>query len=213
MVSEQRKRELALLIVVVLAVAALVLFKDHGARRAVKGIPEPVQQTASGETTVDVNGYHLTITYQYSYDIRALVASTHDYHGSGVGDGLSPKDALLIWGKVAEYNDRIDFHWRQGNRWYFWNTDTYEELAPVGGEAGVGLASSNNHLIPADAAVKKKIKKLKKGDYVEIRGYLVSIRGNNAENASFYWNSSTTRADTGDGSCEVIYVTDVMQLD
>ena len=94
-----------------------------------------------------------------------------------------------------------------------WSASSYDEIAPVGGESGVNTCSSNNHLIPANDVIKREIKKIKRGDYVEIKGYLVDINGSNSGDGSFYWNSSKSREDTGDGSCEVIYVTDIEWLD
>ena len=85
-------------------------------------------------------------------------------------------------------------------------------LDPVGGIDGVARQCSNNHLIPADTRVKKAIKKIKKGDHIRITGYLVYIDGKKSDGTTFFWNSSTTRDDDGDGACEVIYVTDVEWL-
>lgn len=177
--------------------------------RAIAGIPDPVQKEASGSTSFELDGYDVKIDYKYSYDISALVVSTHDYSDYDIGGKLAPKDLALAWGPVAEYNDRIDFHWRQSNRWYYWETRTYEEINVVGGEDGVNCHSANNHLVPANDAVKKTIKSIDAGDYVRVKGYLVNISASKPDGTNFWWNSSTERTDTGDGSCEVIYVTDV----
>lgn len=211
--NNQKKLICYIIFAIILLVLVVNYFMHRGVRRGVKDIPEPVQTEAEGMTTVDINGYHLYILFKYEYDIKALVVSEKSYSGLGIDDRLAPKDVALAWGKVAEYNDRIDFNWRQSGRWYMWSASSYDEIAPVGGESGINTSSSNNHLIPANNVIKREIKKIKRGDYVEIKGYLVDINGSNSGDGSFYWDSSKSREDTGDGSCEVIYVTDIEWLD
>ena len=159
-----------------------------------------------------MDGFDVKIDYLYSYDISALVVGTRSYSDYDIGGKLAPKDLALAWGKVAEYNDRIDFHWSQSNRWYYWQVNTYSEIEAVGGVDGVSQHSANNHLIAADETVKAAIKSINAGDYVRIKGYLVNVSASKPDGTNFWWNSSTERTDTGDGSCEVIYVTSVEWL-
>ena len=187
--------------------------QSGGTTRAVAGIADPVQEPAEGKTKMEIGGYDVDINYLYSYDISALVVSAKDYSDHDLEGKLVPKDLALAWGKVAEYNDRINFHWRQSGRWYYWKVNTYEEISHVGGPDGVACNSANNHLIPADDSVRNSIEKVKKGDYIRIKGYLVNVDARNDKGDTFFWNSSTTREDTGDGACEVIYVTGLEWLD
>ncbi|MBR6221947.1 MAG: hypothetical protein IKQ71_00765 [Lachnospiraceae bacterium] len=173
------------------------------------GTPAPIQKKASGSEVRDIDGYNTVINFNYTYDIDALVLSAHSYSGSSVGDKLSPKDLALGWGTVAEHNKDVNISWSQSGRWYHWSCKSIDELAPVGGENGVITQSANTHLIPKDDTIKKIVKKIKTGDHVKLKGYLVSIEGKKADGSTFTWNSSTTREDTGDGSCEVMYVTNV----
>ena len=69
--------------------------------------------------------------------------------------------------------------------------------------------SSNNHLIAADDYVRHQIKKVKVGDRVHIKGYLVDLTAKGEDGKSFSWRSSTTREDSGAHSCELIYATEV----
>ena len=62
-----------------------------------------------------------------------------------------------------------------------------------------------------DKTVKGKLLSIKKGEYVELEGYLVTAYTTDSD-SNIYWMSSDTRTDTGDGACEVIYVTDVKWL-
>ncbi|MBQ8118729.1 MAG: hypothetical protein IJ147_11830 [Lachnospiraceae bacterium] len=192
---------------------AIVLMGSKGKQRAVAGIKDPLQTEAAGQAKMSADGYDITVNYLYAYDISALVVSTHNYSGSGIGDKLAPRDLALAWGDVAAYNTLVDFHWQQSGRWYSWRVNSDAEIAKVGGIQGVTEHSSNNHLIPADDTVKKQIQKIKVGDYVRIKGYLVNLGGSKPDGTTFYWNSSTTRSDSGAHSCEVIYVTGVEWLD
>ncbi|MBE5924398.1 MAG: hypothetical protein E7271_08025 [Lachnospiraceae bacterium] len=208
------KRKLANIILLCFIVVTLLLGCSGGAsRRSVVGLSDPIQQETTGSTSLFVDNYNVTVDYKYSYDISALVVSTKDYSSLDFSGKLAPKDVALAWGAVAEYNDRINFNWSQSGRWYRWRTSSYDDIEPVGGVDGVTAHSSNNHLIPADDNVKKLVKNIKAGDCVRIKGYLVNVAANDGKGANFWWNSSTTRNDSGDGSCEVIYVTDIEWLD
>ncbi|MBQ8913962.1 MAG: zinc ribbon domain-containing protein [Lachnospiraceae bacterium] len=197
----------------VIIIAAFLIIPNMGVRRGIAGIGEPVQEETVGYIEKDIAGYEVSFYPQYNYEIEALVVHTKNYHGLELGDRLAPRDIALAWGKVAEYNDKINFHWRQYGRFLYWNVKSYDELAPVESTEYVSSHISNNHLIAADNSVKRKIRRIKKGDHIKITGYLVNVDAENNAGRTFFWNSSTTRTDTGDGACEVIYVTDVVWLD
>ncbi len=203
-----------LIAVLALVVIAAVVFLNRGGKeqRSISGLEPPVQQAAEGGVQLEESGYSVNITFKYSYEIDAVVLSARSYHGSSLGDRLAPKDLALGWGTVAEYNDRIDFHWSQSGRWYYWRVNSDTDLSPVGGSGGVAKQSANNHIIPADDSVKKQLGRVKKGDHVIITGYLVDLRGEKPDGSYFTWNSSVSRDDTGDGACELIYATDIRIL-
>jgi hypothetical protein len=58
------------------------------------------------------------------------------------------------------------------------------------------------HLVPATDAIDKRLRKLRPGQVVTISGYLVDVR----DADGFRWQTSMTRADTGDGACELLWV-------
>ena len=205
------------LIIILLIVGGVYWFMirddDGGVDRSIKGTPDPVQKTAKGGTEKKIGGYDLNIQYIYSYDVDALVVHTEDYDDGSLNGTLAPKDVALAWGPVAEYNTSIDFNWEQSNRWYSWYVDDVRVLSPVGGVDGVSTHSANTHLIPADSTVKDKVMRIKRGDHIKLTGYLVNVDGSKKDGSTFYWYSSTTRDDTGDGACEVMYVESVSWLD
>ena len=125
--------------VIILAACLLVLLfiafnfvRGLGRRRGVAGIGEPIQTETTGYVQKDVAGYDVAIYLLYEYEIEALVVHTKRYSGFGIASRLAPVDAALAWGKVAEFNDRVDFHWKQSGRWYFWSVSSYESLARLG---------------------------------------------------------------------------------
>ncbi|MBQ9610429.1 MAG: zinc ribbon domain-containing protein [Lachnospiraceae bacterium] len=208
--------KLPIIITGILAVLILIAFfiiPNIGVRRGIAGIGEPIQTETTGYIEKEIGGYEVSFYPQYTYEIEALVVHTKNYYGLGLGNRLAPRDIALAWGKVAEYNDEIDFHWSQHGRWVFWKVNSYDELDSVDSVEYVSCHMSNNHLIAADNTIKRKIRRIKKGDHIKITGYLVNVDAENKRGKVFLWDSSTTRTDTGDGACEVIYVTDVIWLD
>ena len=191
----------------ILALALLLTGCSSGyAHNSVKGLGQPIQKKASGQIKLELDDYEFVISKLYSYDITALVLSTHNYNGFSVDDKLSPRDFALVWGKLAEINDQHDFHWSQSGRWYHWKMDSWDEANAIGGTQVVSYNSANNHIIPADETVRTLIKTVKVGECVHMKGYLVNIDGMKSDGRDFHWHSSTTREDSGGGSCEVFYV-------
>ncbi|MFC1899937.1 hypothetical protein ACFLXP_06415, partial [Chloroflexota bacterium] len=60
-------------------------------------------------------------------------------------------------------------------------------------------------LIPATPELEDRIKEIRTGNIVELHGYLVEAIGRDG----WRWRSSLTREDTGNHSCEVIFVESV----
>ena len=207
--SDFKNKLIIVFLIVFIVVAGIITFKNRGRRRAVPNLPEPIQLEADGATAFEMDGYNVSVSYLYAYDITALVVSTHDYVPYNFGNKLSPRDFALAWGSVAATNETVDYNWSQSGRWYKWYVSSYEDIIPVGGEAGVNCQSANTHIIPATSLVKDEIERVKTGDCIHMKGYLVSIYATDSKGATFTWSSSTSREDTGDGACEVFYVTDI----
>lgn len=113
------------------------------------------------------------------------------------------KDVCLVWGdnivngsykKVSFSSGEFHCYWQ----WFGQNPSFSDQLV------------SNNHLLPSNSEIYQKLKSVNIGDQVEIKGYLVNYQAYNSAGVElFYRNTSTTRLDTGDGACEIIYVTGV----
>ena len=90
-------------------------------------------------------------------------------------------------------------HFQQSGRFLNY---LYSAKLPVD-EGYVINHAANNHWIPASQNVRRAIGQLDEGDLLEAEGYLV--RAERAGGGD--WSSSLTRSDTGDGACELMYVT------
>ncbi len=179
--------------------------------KSIANLPDPIQSPTKGSEVMNIDGYNVKLTYLATYDVDALVVCTEDYRNNSVQNVLSPRDFALCWGKVAEYNDRINFNWKLGGRFYEWYVSSKYDLSPVGGNAGVTTHSANNHIIPADDSIRAKIKEVKVGDRVKIKGILVNADWKE-DDGDHWWHSSTTREDDGDGACEIILVKDIQYI-
>lgn len=229
---EKKKKELGFFGATVVAVAIIFLgytfysigcwWYHKGRNRAIAGIGEPIQQEVTSESICFTkNGWDLDMKYLYSYDIEALVLHTKEYiESDNMGNTISPVDLLLAWGKVAEKNEELGITWEQGHRSGTWSGGNQAALDKYfdGDQMNIITNISNNHLIPAEENVKKDLLKVRRGDHIRLRGYLVSIDGvRKADGATSEWYSSTVRDDykdeEGGQGCEVMYVTNVDWID
>jgi hypothetical protein len=158
----------------------------------------PRQRNLRGGDPILLDEYRLN--RRAEFDIRARVLSREDYRWGGESD-LSPIDLALGWGAMSDQAvlDRITI--RQGSRWYF---TRYELPAPIPEQAIINH-SSNMHMVPSNKWVLKKLKAIRRGDVVRLKGFLVDIDSD----TGFNWRTSLRRDDTGDGSCEIVYVADI----
>ena len=118
---------------------------------------------------------------------------------------MAPVDAALAWGDWTLDNKFQKFvSFSQSGRWYYYKL---KKNSPFDLNF-ISNHSSNNHLIPATANLKKALKSLKTGNQVNIKGFLVNIDGKYDGN-DIWWNTSMSRDDSGNGSCEIIYVTEI----
>ena len=164
-------------------------------------LEDPVQSRLSQTDPLIHQGKDGTVTIEKlaSYEIRAAVKSRQDYTADYPAQ-VSPFDLALAWGELNK--PAIDRHVRysQSGRWYYFQ---YDAEVPVD-EAYIYQHSANVHLIPENKQIERQLKRIRKNDLVELTGYLVRVRFDNGP-----WTSSLSRQDTGDGSCEILYVKSV----
>jgi len=144
-----------------------------------------------------------TLTPVARYKIAAVVVGK-EFYSLGWQAQVAPVDVVLVWGKMAEPGYDRYITYSQSDRWYHYQ---YEPDSPFTNYY-VRTHSSNNHIIPANDNIFKAIKTIRKREKITLEGYLVNVNSSH-KGETFWWNSSVTRSDTGDGSCEVIYVTKI----
>jgi hypothetical protein len=129
-----------------------------------------------------------------------VVLSTERYRFGREAD-LSPVDFALGWGVMSDPAVFGQLSISQGNRWYEYHWDGAPPVDPT----LIVKNSANTHLIPANSDVERALLNVQKGNTVRLIGSLVNV-----EHADGWrWRSSTTRDDTGGGSCELMLVTSV----
>ncbi|HEV3182405.1 MAG TPA: hypothetical protein VGY90_06290 [Steroidobacteraceae bacterium] len=161
--------------------------------------PEDPRQTDIEEAPVTMLG-RWRLTPRARYDITARILSREDYHFDLLSD-LIPEDLALGWGPMSDNRILRAFEITQGARFYSWRPKQ-DLVIP---RQAVIEHSANTHLIPADAGVRRQLKRLRVGQVVHLSGFLV----NAVRDDGTYINTSLTRSDTGPGSCEVVLVEQV----
>lgn len=160
----------------------------------------------------EYKGRWANLVYKYYYDISGIVTSVRDYWGFDGYETLVPRDVCIAWGSLGELylNNKAEF--RQLDRFCYGRmvdsgvdpAEVFTFKTPFGQTRSSVSSMSNNHLIPSTAEIRDAIFSLRAGDKIRISGYLVDINYDN-----IVLQSSTTREDTGNGACEVIYVTGI----
>jgi hypothetical protein len=160
---------------------------------------EPVQQPVARDAPVFAkDGFRVAALASFELEARVLRSKSYCCGGP---DRLAPVDVAFGWGRMSDEAVLARIDVSQSGRFYYWR---YEGSAPIP-HREIELSSANMHLIPATKAIEKKLKNLRPGNVVALKGYLVDVQGE----GGFRWKSSLTREDTGSGACELIWVEEV----
>ena len=155
----------------------------------------PEQFEVVNQPVVNMDDYQLHKIA--AFNLSAKVLAKKNYY-LGREAELSPTDLALGWGAMSDERILRDIDISQSGRFYFWRVESF----PIPRKE-IETHSANMHIIPANDDVAKVLKQINSGDLIELSGHLVNI---NSTSDSWYWRSSTTRNDTGNGACEVILV-------
>lgn len=153
--------------------------------------------------SVNLKGLDAALESIAQYKISAVILSKKRY-ASDWTSIISPLDLALGWGDVAKPENLEHIEVRQTMRWYRYKFDN--ECAIT--QNYISTHSSNHHIIPANDNIRKAVLFAKKDDLIVLEGYLVNVSGK-YKDGNVVWRSSKTRTDTGNGSCEIMYVTSV----
>lgn len=154
----------------------------------------PVQEEI--KSPISFNHLGFTITKVANFKIKAKVLAREDYYFDRGAD-LAPVDLALGWGRMSDESILEQINITQSGRFYRWRVESF----PIP-RREIETHSANMHLIPADKYVQYLIDDIREGEIIELNGSLVNVQSNEG----WYWNSSLTRNDTGNGACELIWV-------
>lgn len=186
------------LLLAILGVAVAWLWWSNQPIRHEPGVlaeETPTQADVPPRSLPDQAGFRLTAIAHYS--IRARVLDTKQYF-SGIQAKLAPYDVALGWNKMSDQTVLDQLSISMGNRFFFYR---WSGRSPIP-QTEIIRSAANNHLIPANAAIRSAIRHLRVGQIAELNGWLVDADGPD----SFKWRTSRRRDDTGNGACELIYV-------
>ncbi|WP_027883241.1 hypothetical protein [Meiothermus rufus] len=155
--------------------------------------------TAPSDLRLEKPGYRFSPVA--SFELEARVLSKRLYHTDPAA-AIAPVDLALGWGPMSDTAVIRQLHIRQADHWYFY---AWRQSPPIPPEEII-RNSANMHLIPANANIERRLKKLKPGHIVHIKGFLVNVAGPDG----FFWRTSTVRHDTGNGACEIVWVADLV---
>ena len=155
---------------------------------------------------VERKGVLYLVTPVLGYDIRGLVVSEHDSRAftdlahERWKDNLNVKDVCLVWGRnvTSGVIKKMKFRNRDFTCYY-----SYPDAAT--GDLFTESGLSNNHLLAGDDNMARKVRSVRRGDQIRVRGWLASYE---RPGTPFRRGTSTTREDRGNGACETVYVTE-----
>lgn len=155
----------------------------------------PLQRDLNAGPVFRMNGYTLTALAEISLGARVILAREY---GNDRESSLAPVDLALAWGPMADPRVLGAISFSQSGRFYHWR---YEGTPPIP-HREIELNSANMHMIPSTKALAAQLRAVKPGNLVRVRGYLVQAHAPDG----WHWRSSLTRADTGGGACELVFV-------
>jgi len=166
---------------------------------------DPIQTSYKSDEPMirEIKNGQLSIIPVVGYQISGVVVSKELYANDWESK-ISPMDLTIVWGKLAEPDFDRYITYSQRNRWYFY---THKSGSPFDNSFVISH-SGNHHIIPANENIYRAIKTLKEKEGVALEGFLVNIKGT-YKGQTVFWNTSLSRTDTGNGSCELFYVTKV----
>ena len=164
-------------------------------------IPTEPEQTAATDGSFAYGAYELKPLAAFALDARVLHRKVYRWDRQAT---LVPVDLALGWGPMSDQRvlDRVTI--TQSMRFYWFE---YKLPPPISKDEIISH-STNVHIIPSTPAIASQCKSVRTGTLVHLKGDLVE-----ATAAGFGpWRSSLSRTDTGNGACELMFVTEMAIL-
>lgn len=147
-----------------------------------------------------------------TYTLTGLVVSLHHSDSwidiSHAFDPAQTADLCIVWGENLANGMYRKASFSNGDWSCSWKLPNREAY----GKFDMSLIS-NNHVIPATRAIARLVDSVKVGDQIVVEGILTEYARYDADgNLVGKRGTSLTRADTGNGACETILVSDIRFL-
>lgn len=225
-----------LIIIISICILPFLIFflipKPHEYIDDIDNLPDPLQTPADWWVTIEIAWGKVNIDFLAEYDIQWRVLATRNYNDSvmaSIWNQISPRDFVLWWWPVMSQKKNIKkfkFIEYLANRtvriypkekYVDWFAESFgiDRPYPYNPDNRIPftITNSHNHLIRSNKKIKLQLKKVKIWDVIRIKWYLVKACVGN----SCRWPSSLVRDDIWydadwNGSCEIIYVTDITWL-
>ena len=167
-------------------------------------LKDPVQgNTTREDFTFGYREDTYTVHPVAEYELWGLVVSHNDTTGFGDiyhdSDSVDTKDLSVIWGKNLRNNDFHKVEFWSGSFTCYWKYPGGVTLHPD--------SISNNHLVTSKPELRDTIEQVRVGDQVHIKGMLVNYQ--TPKHPDFWRKSSTSRTDSGNYACEVVFAEEV----
>jgi hypothetical protein len=174
-----------------------------------QALSEPRQtQTSASSFIAPVKGIDYTVKPLANYEITGVVVSRHDTSAwwdwvhAAWNDHLNVVDLCIVWGANAKTDNYRELRYKSG-QWTCTVSTNSNELWAAFDEN----ALSNNHILTDDRRLAKKLKSIRVGDQITLKGYLSEY--SHKSGTPFTRGTSLVRTDRGNGACETLFVKEV----
>jgi hypothetical protein len=159
------------------------------------------EQTQTLDSSMAYGDYQLTPLAHFALDARVLHRKIYHWDQRA---SLVPVDLALGWGPMSDQGVLDQINITQSMRFYWF---AYRLPPPISNEQIISH-SANVHIIPATREIASRCKSLRAGELVHLSGDLVEATGHGLSP----WRSSLSRTDTGNGACELMWVSEFRTL-
>jgi hypothetical protein len=173
---------------------------------------DPLQTpTAAEPFKTTVAGVTYAVKPLYDYELWGLVVSMHDtttwwnWIHAASNDHLNVMDFCVVYGDNVKTGAYQDLTYSSGQFVCY-----VQANSGAAWQAFSMSALSNNHLLSDRPSLTSRLRSVRIGDQVRVRGVLAEYSHNHG--FAFTRGTSTTRTDTGNGACETVYVQELEVL-
>jgi hypothetical protein len=184
------------------------------AAKVLPSLDDAPRQTATNKAPFEIGarGMRYTVTPRFKYELNGMLVSMHDAGSladtthAEMQDHVNVVDLCVAWGSAVREEIYREYN--------FSNTDTFCFLSPKSDKSRTLAVDtvSNNHLVTGSPTLAAELRKLRPGDQIHLSGYLVNYSRKAEDGATWTRQTSTVRTDTGDGACEVMFVSELEML-